>query len=237
MQKIIIPSICTYCGKCSVDVGPLDGDHPIPTCIWVGDSRDRPPKKAKACRRCNGCANEGLLKSFMAVFDPRLIGGRVEHFKHPKGKVDFRRFMAACSGGSRLMAYADEAITAIFKKMFMGLRRHLLKADWTYLDSSDFAIIQVEKLPRLASSDDAEEFATVLRPWPLRVGGANRGVECPPAFAEDFEAGGTETFREFTFGMFDYVSPENMAMVLRFNMPVDSANKLHLLCGVGRFGA
>ncbi len=220
-------SVCTYCGKSPAEVGPLTGDHAIPVCTWVGESQDR-SIKVKGCKRCNGCADEGLLKTFLAVFDNRLVETRLQHFRHPKGKTDFRRFLAACSKAPELRAYATEEVTAIFKKMFMGLRRHLLKAEWTYLPEACFGLSQVEKLP----VQDAEGVVTVLRPWPLQVGGPNDGFVCPPAFVDDFESCDF-SFRDFAFGIFDYVDPDNMAMCLKYRGDgADSASRLHLLCGV-----
>jgi hypothetical protein len=218
---------CTYCGKTSADVGPLTDDHVFPRCTWIGESNDR-AIKAKSCAVCNGQADEGLLKSFLGVFDLRLAAERTPHFRQDRGKVDFKRFMAALvkTPQQQWEAYPNEGIAATFKKMFMGLRRHKLKKDWTWLAASCFAIVQAEKVPLEKKDDTAiQEYAARLRPWPLRVG--DDGFV---SFLPDFETCDGK-FRDFAFGIFDYVNAENMAMCLKYERPGE-LNKLHLLCGV-----
>ena len=105
---------CTHCGK----VKKLTSDHVFPRCLNIGSTKDR-PVFAKSCKDCNGTADESLLKSFMASFDDRTWEARLLHFRDSRGKVDFRRFFAACrfSQGGTGRVYPDNA-SRVFSRRY-----------------------------------------------------------------------------------------------------------------------
>lgn len=84
----------------------------------------------RSCMKCNGFSDEALLRSFFVAFDERIAKLRAPELAHPKGKGDLRKFLSLCSGhlhtGNLGKVYADDSVTRLFRKMFMGLRRHLL---------------------------------------------------------------------------------------------------------------
>src|SRR5262249_16755311 len=135
-----------------------------------------------SCSDCNWKSDESLLKSFMVLFDERLSAKRAKELAHPKGRGDLRKFLslsygdrcrgdhlALIRGWSNYPAYPDEKITKLFKKMFQGLRRHLLpKDEWEYIPPARFHVFTVRE-----NSGEYEVFKL-----PSQVG-SNKGYSVP----------------------------------------------------------
>jgi len=165
----------------------------------------------KSCDCCNSHSDESLLKSFMMFLDERIMENRLPHLRHPQGQVDLRRIMAVCSAAQdkTMRAYPDESITGLFRKIFMGLRNHLLKEKWTFIEKSRFAIV---RLCRVTPDTGYTHIAYAL---PMRVDGQNQGFSLPPAFCPNVEVFDYR-FRDFSFGIKDYRDAENMMIGLKY---------------------
>lgn len=175
--------ICTHCGK----EKRTTRDHAVASCLWVGESRER-GILVPSCASCNNRAEEGLLKSFLSLFDERLASGRLgRELMHPKGRGDLRSFLRTFAPGP-WKSYPDERVTRLFKKMLQGLRRHLLGDAWTFVPAD---AIRVFGLSREGRSWEA-------RLWPLKVGGPNRGVVAPEGWPDESRL--SSGFRGFRFG-------------------------------------
>ncbi len=129
------PPLCTFCGKLAT---PVTWDDPFPKALWAGPSNDRPLKVA-SCGPCNNRSYEAILKHFFIALDSRFYPETIKHFKKPAGKGDFRTFrkMWAEIGGTFYL-YLNEEVTAKFVKMFMGIRRHLMRDSWFLFHRSGF---------------------------------------------------------------------------------------------------
>jgi hypothetical protein len=196
--------ICTHCGQHR----KLTRDHVIPTCLFVELSTDR-SIKVPSCEDCNRKAEEGLLKSFLSLFDGRIASARLPELRHPQGVGDLRSFLKICTSDIRV-AYPEERVTRLFKKVFQGLRRYLLGDDWTF--------VSADHLTLFSKVRDGER--SIIRQLPLCVGGPNNGYTIPPAF--EGEGSLTFRFRDFRFGM-----PEPEVILLRYDQSL-SGNELFL---------
>jgi len=183
--------ICTHCGEHK----KVTRDHVVPTCLFVGPSNER-SIKVPSCEDCNCKSEEGLLKSLFSLFDERISPTRLQELTHPQGRGDLRSFLGICTPDLRV-AYMEERVTGLLKKLFQGFRRHLLKDDWTFVGADDLTVFSRTTLSN----------RSVIRPLPLRVGGPNEGYLLPPDFeGEDYLV---HTFRDFRFGM---VEPDFIAL-------------------------
>jgi hypothetical protein len=183
---IVSKKICTHCGE---NKGTTL-DHVFATCLFVEPSDER-SIKVPSCRDCNCKSNEGLLKSFFSLFDNRLAQTRLgEELLHPQGKGDLRSFLRICTPDVRV-AYPEEQVTRLLKKLFQGLRRHLLKHEWTFLSADDLTVFTIGK-------DGGHQF---VRPLPLRISGPNQPFQVPPAFEMSSDLG--HCFREFRIDLID----------------------------------
>jgi hypothetical protein len=224
--------ICTYCGE----PGKLTDDHVIQRAVWIGPSKDRPPK-AKSCEECNHHSNESLFKSFMVLFDERRSRTRAKELVHPKSRGDLRDFLTLCyvepirsaSDPFALIreltlnpVVPDEKITKLLKKMCLGLRRHLLtkvepRVEWQFVSPDSLRLFTVRQ-----DGDNHKLFEL-----PLHVGPANRYFPWPGEFPPlKFTRQGR--FRDFRFGM---VGDEWLE--LRYDRTW-CGNQLHVLCWIGR---
>src|SRR5205809_377096 len=97
--------ICTHCGRHK----KVTGDHVIPKCLFVGPSNER-SIKVRSCVDCNCKSEEGLLKSFFALFDDRIEAVRLRELTHPQGWGDLRSFVRICTSDLRV-AYIEEQVT------------------------------------------------------------------------------------------------------------------------------
>src|SRR6266852_670896 len=131
----------TYCGR----VKKLTDDHVFPRCLFISPSNDR-SIMVRSCGNCNWSSDEGLLKSVMMFLDKRILHDRMPHFKHPKGMADLRKLFSAChvSEKHQVRLYPDDQITKLFKKMFVGLRKHLLGRGWTFLEVARFTVFKID---------------------------------------------------------------------------------------------
>jgi len=174
---------CTYCEEPNAT-----SDHVIARALWVGQSRDR-SIKVPSCEKCNGLASEGLLKSFLSAFDNRLAQERIKELIHPKGRGELREFVDICSPDLRVV-FADDTITKTFKKMFLGLRRHTLRKQWTFLSPFSISVFIIEKA--------APNY--IVRLLPLMTEGENRGFLLSPQFHDEIELKSfSQKFRDFHF--------------------------------------
>jgi hypothetical protein len=137
-----VPQLCTFCGNPAT---PVTWDDPFPKALWTGPSKDRPLKVA-SCAACNNRSNESILKHFFIVLDSWFYPETISHFKKPAGKGDFRTFrkMWAEIGGN-LYLYLDEQLTAKFVKMFMGIRRYLMRKSWFFVPAEQFLLFKVDR--------------------------------------------------------------------------------------------
>lgn len=136
------PVLCTYCGNPAT---PVTYDDPFPKALWTGLSKDR-ALKVPSCKDCNNHSNESILKHFFIVLDNRFHPETISHFKKPGGKGDFRTFrkMWAEIGGNFYL-YLDEQVTPKFVKMFMGIRRRLMRKSWFFVPAEQFLVFKVDK--------------------------------------------------------------------------------------------
>jgi hypothetical protein len=199
-------AICTYCGG----NGPATRDHVIPTCVFFEPSNDR-SIKVDSCGACNWKSEEGLLKTFLAMFDSRITASRAWEVAHPKSRGDLQAFQSISTPDIR-MVYPEDRLTRLFKKMFLGLRRHLLKEDWTFVSTD---LLQVFSVTRV-------EGVRVIRLLPLKVGVPNQAFVLPPEMEDLFE-GCRYHFRDFSFDMTD-----DEVMTLKYNR-TQLGNELVLL--------
>jgi hypothetical protein len=180
------PNVCTHCGKNK----RTSRDHVFPSCLFVELSNER-PIKVRSCEDCNCTSSEGLLKSFLSLFDDRLAQTRLgAELLHPKSDGDLQPFVSVCTPDLR-HAYPEERVTRLFKKLFQGLRRHLLNDKWTFLSADDLTLFSM-------SRNGADR---LVRKLPLCVGGPNEGFPMPPEFEDDGNF--KNRFRDFRFGWID----------------------------------
>jgi hypothetical protein len=214
------PPLCTFCGK---PAKPVTWDDPFPRTLWAGPSKDRPLKVA-SCGPCNNRSYEAILKHFFIVLDSRFYPETIEHFKKPGGKGDFRTFRSMWAEiGGTFYLYLDEQVTAKFVKMFMGIRRHLMKDAWFFVRAERFLLFKVDK------RDDAYE----ARPLPLSVGVANPAHPLPQEWTTALDEPMQHKFRDFSYDVFAY-DEDGMAMGLRYEREefAGLGNRLYLLCFV-----
>src|SRR5262245_18322979 len=85
--------VCTHCGQSCKKVTE---DHAVAWCLWVETSNER-RILVPSWEDCNCKSEEGLLKSFLSVFDERLAGKRfADELLRRQGKGDLRSFVGAC---------------------------------------------------------------------------------------------------------------------------------------------
>lgn len=205
--------ICTHCGR---DTKTTD-DHAIASCLWVGQSNDR-SIIAKSCDRCNNRAEEGLLKSFFALFDERIARQRLgRELLHPKGAGDLRSFLRTCKEDVS-KSYPDERVTRLLKKMMQGLRRHLLRRDWSFVPAD---AVTVASLTRAGDGYEA-------RCLPLKVGGPNAALPVPDCCLD-------EKLLDRAFRGFRYGHLGDGVIGLRYG-PRYMSNELFLLAAFGTAG-
>jgi hypothetical protein len=198
--------ICSYCGLPK----KLDLDHVFATCLFFARSNER-SIKVKSCKDCNSKSQEGLLKTFFAMFDPRITVSRAREIGHPKSRRDLRAFLGIASQ-RRDVVYPEERLTRLFKKMFLGVRRHLLGEKWTFVPMDRLVLFSVK----------AEGERRVVRQLPLKVDGPNAGFDLPPAFYDAVDACEYK-FRDFRFNL-----DEEGNMVIRYDRK-DHGNELVLV--------
>jgi hypothetical protein len=156
----------------------------------VGPSVER-AIKVPSCGACNNRSEEGLLKSFISLFDERIAERRLgDELLRRQGKGDRRSFFRTCTPDMHL-AFPDERVTRLFKKMFQGLRRHLLKDAWTFVHAKNLHLFSITR----------EGVGDVIRQLPLRVGGSDDGRLLPSGFMEELRF--EDHFRDFQFGMIE----------------------------------
>jgi hypothetical protein len=149
---------CTYCNELATS-----RDHVIPKALWIVNSEER-PIKVPSCRECNNHSDEGLLKSFFAIFDDQVAMERAPELTRPEGKGDLRRFLQCCSDDLKL-AYPTADLTVLFQKLFLGLRRHFMGPKWYFAPRSSMSVLTLEKV----------QAEYVVRALPYQVGCANKG--------------------------------------------------------------
>jgi hypothetical protein len=214
------PRICTFCGNPAT---PVTWDDPFPRTLWAGPSKDR-PLKVPSCAPCNNRSYEAILKHFFIVLDSRFYPDTISHFKKPKGKADFRTFrnMWAEIDGTFYL-YLNEDVTAKFVKMFMGIRRHLMRDSWFFVPAERFLLFKIDK-----RGDSYES-----RPLPLAVGAANPARPLPDDFAVALNEPMQCKFRDFNYGVL-IDDEDGMMLGLRYEREefAGLGNRLHLLCCV-----
>ncbi|MBY0231281.1 MAG: hypothetical protein K2W96_18520 [Gemmataceae bacterium] len=162
--------ICTHCGKHA----RTTRDHAVASCLRVGEPRER-GILVPSCASCNNRSEEGLLKSFMSLFDERLASGRLgRELLHPKGRGDLRSFLRTFAP-SPWKSYPDERVTRLFKKMLQGLRRHLVGDAWAFVPADAMRVFGLSREGR----------SWKARLWPLKAGGPNRGVVVPEGWPDE----------------------------------------------------
>lgn len=215
-----VPTLCTFCGK---PASPVTFDDPFPRTLWAGPSKDRPPK-VPSCAPCNNRSNEGILKHFFVALDSRFHAETLDHFKNPKGKGDFRTFSKMWAEiGGKFYLFLDEQVTAKFVKMFMGIRRHLLRRSWFYAPAEQFLLVKI----------DRREGVSEGRRLPLTVGGGNPAQPVPAEFAEAMDGAMQYKFRDFAYELFAN-DDDGIVMALRYEREeyAGLGNRLLLLCFV-----
>jgi hypothetical protein len=205
--------ICTYCGKRR----PVTKDHVIPRCLFFEPSDER-SIKVPSCGSCNWNSQEGLLKTFIAMFDDRVTESRAREVAHPKSRRDLRAFLRICTGDLKV-AYPEKTVTALLKKVILGLRRYLLTERWTFASKDSLGLLTVVRV-----GDER-----VLRPLPLKVGGPNPAFTAPPEFMGRLD-NPSHRFREWAFDM-DSVG----IITLKYNRTLNG-NELVLVGLVGADG-
>jgi hypothetical protein len=214
------PQLWTFCGNPAT---PVTSDDPFPKTLWVGPSKDR-PLKVPSCEACNNHSNESILKHFFIVLDSRFYPETIGHFKKPGGKGDFRTFrkMWAEIGGN-LYLCLDEQVTAKFVKMFMGIRRHLMRKSWFFVPVEQFLLFKVDK------REDRYE----ARLLPLSVGVVNPAGQLDQEFAAALDEPMQYKFRDFSYELFAN-DEDGMVMGLRYEREefAGLGNRLYLLCFV-----
>jgi hypothetical protein len=206
MQK---RALCTYCGEAK----KLTDDHVFPRCLWVGESTER-SIKVRSCADCNNRSDESLLKSFLAMFDRRLADERVQELTHPLGRGDLTKFLRACTPDFSKV-YPDDHVTRPLRKLFMGLRRNLLKDQWRFIPPDYFYLL----------AHYMEGGERIMRPLPLKVGERNVGFTFPSELEDIFQS------YRFHFRGLDFDLPEPGVFTLHFKRP-ESENELTLVCWV-----
>src|SRR5438128_6962971 len=92
-------------------------------------------------------------------------------------------------------------MTYLFTKTYMGIRKHLLKEAWTFVERDSIRLFVIGK--------NGEE--CVLRNLPLTVGGPNDGYVSPAEFVPLYESY-DHTFRDFSFNLY-----RDAVMTLKYN--------------------
>jgi hypothetical protein len=165
-----------------------------------------------------------MLKHFFIVLDSRFYQETIEHFKNPDGKADFRTFRSMWAEiGGTFKLYLDEQVTAKLIKMFMGIRRHLMRDAWFFVPAELFVLFKVDKR-------DAAYEARLL---PLRVGGANLAQPLPQEWTADLDEPMRHKFRDFGYDVFAN-DEDGMTIGLRYERDefAGLGNRLYLLCFV-----
>jgi hypothetical protein len=214
------PTLCTFCGKPAT---PVTWDDPFPRALWVGTSTER-PLKVQSCGPCNNRSYEAILKHFFIVLDSRFYPDTIKHFRTPQGKGDLRTFLSMWKEfGENCYLYLDEKITAKFVKMFMGVRRHLLKKAWFFLPQEQFILFKADKL------EDHYE----ARQLPLTVGGPNPAGPLSQEWTETLDHPMQYKLRDFSYELFAN-DADGMMMGIRYEREefAGLGNRLYLLCFV-----
>ncbi|MCE9529833.1 MAG: hypothetical protein K8T89_01630 [Planctomycetes bacterium] len=220
VKKAKLPPICTYCGKFA---RPMTRDDPFPKALWAGKSADR-VIRVPSCGPCNRRSNESILKHFFVVLDSRFYPEIIRHFKDPDGRKDFQDFSSAWKEkNGKWYLYADAEVTAKFVKMFMGIRRHLLREKWYYVPAEGFTILKIDPV------DDLHEG----RVLPLRVGGRNPSRTFEPDINAALKEPMRHKFRDFRY---DWFADDDDGMVFGLKYEREEfahlGNRLFLICAV-----
>jgi hypothetical protein len=218
------PKSCTFCGN---PIKSGSQDHVFPRALWPESSHDRPPK-VPSCKRCNNESNESILKHFFIVLDSRFYPETISHFKDPRGKGDFRTFSSMWTEiGGNYYLYINEQVTAKFIKMFMGIRRQLLRGAWFFVPAERFLLFKIDAVGERYES----------RPLPMRVGEVNSaqplGAEFTSALAEPMQY----KFRDFAYELFAN-DDDGVVLGIRYEREefAELGNRLYLLCFVPNAG-
>jgi hypothetical protein len=108
----------------------------------------------------------------MCAFDDRLWEELGNHYGNSKGKTDLRRFWSACQTyqDSKVGLFPNGAIAKQWTKVFMGLRRCLLRQDWTYLSAGRFHLYGIN------AADQQTGYRYRFFSLPVQVGGPNEPI-------------------------------------------------------------
>jgi hypothetical protein len=211
-------TLCTFCGNPATSVTM---DDPFPRALWTGLSKDRPPK-VPSHATCNNRSYEAILKHFFIALDSRFYQDTIRHFKEKKGKGDLLTFVKMWAEiGGNFYLYLNEQVTAKFKKMFMGIRRHLMGDSWFFVPEDHFLLFKIDK------REDIYE----ARPLPLVVGAANPAHPLLRDYAEAMNEPMDHKFRDFNYGVL-IDDEDGMMLGLRYEREefAELGNRLHLVC-------
>jgi hypothetical protein len=202
MSGVSAICICTHCGL--PILGKRTKDDVFPLCISVPGCSDR-KIKVYSHQSCNNHSAEGYLASFIGIgFDKRIGEKRLKHFHNPKGKKEFKAFVLGTYSLRTTEVYITDPETEQFKKMYQGLKRHLLRDRWTYVSREQ---MQLWAIRRIHNNDRAYRL-------PMQAGRAN-----PYQFLREldgWEASLTHSCRGWRFGyhgerwlLLHYKGPDN----------------------------
>jgi hypothetical protein len=177
---------------------------------------------AASCKRCNNESNESILKHFFIVLDSRFYPDTIRHFKKPGGRGDFRTFRSMWAEvGGHFYLYFDEQVTAKFVKMFMGIRRHLMREAWFFAPAERFLLFKI----------DAVDGRYESRPLPMRVGEVNPAQPLDAAFTSALAEPMQHKFRDFGYELFTD-DDDGMVLGIRYEREefAELGNRLYLIC-------
>lgn len=183
------PCICTHCGK--PIIGKRTRDDVFPLCILLPGYTDS-KIKVYSHPSCNNHSEEWRLAAAICVYDQARAEERLRHFRKREGKNELMKFVRSIDFESRQF-YITGELTELFKKMFQGLRRWLLKNRWGYVPRCN---MQVWCIRRVGPKDRAFSL-------PMETGVPNWYRLLAPSFPElkDWPSLLTHAFRGWLFGM------------------------------------
>lgn len=158
-----VPGNCTYCGQFFEDTTE---DHVFEQSANSGAVHI----KVLSCNKCNSEElNDDQLASFLSLNDYDLAQVRVEAFdRHPgRFKQWFERLWKPL-GGDRYVVFPDQKLTNVFKKWFLGIRRHVMGEGWYFIPLSQVCVYTVQQVDgKWATIDQPDRKRIDLIPEPL----------------------------------------------------------------------
>jgi hypothetical protein len=188
--RMVPKNFCTYCGEGK----KLTTDHVIPKALFVEPSNER-SITVRACLPCQE-GKEGLLKTFFAFLDKRILDQRIVELKHAKARgerLQLYQTMSFNPATQQFRCYFTKPLMRALNKMFLGMRRYLmddeLRLSWSFLGPERVGIFKL----------DIHNNVLFARRLPLEPDAEDNAIALPLACSKDFGKC-HRVFRDFHIG-------------------------------------